>query len=207
MLKIKEPIKKLSLNLSPKLLAKIENKKRVARRSRGKGRRGENGVAEVFNEWIQVPQTFSPTSSSGAGRLIGQAGDLLAPLGFIFCVEIKNDESWKLGDFLTDKLLRTRYGKIWDFWEQCTIACSKYQNRKQPFQVTKVPALIFTKNKDSYFIMLDRVDIYSKNLKMPPSHLNLYNEHFGIFYIFELTEFLWANTPEILGVGNVRTKN
>jgi hypothetical protein len=205
MLTLKQPIKKLNLSLSPKVLEKIANKKRVARKSRGKGNRGENGVAEIFNEWLGIPQTFAPTSSSGAGRLIGQAGDLLGPPNFILCVEIKNDESWKLGDFLTDKLLRTKYGKIWDFWEQCCIAHAKYQNRKHESQINKIPALIFTKNRESVYILLKSQDIKEKNLEITNTLLTLNNAHFGWFVIMELTEFLWANTPEILGVANART--
>ena len=190
----------LDLTIKPESLEKRDKKKRIARSSRAKGNRGESVVSDIFDNWIEVPQAFSPSSSSGANRLIGQAGDLVGPNGFIFCVEIKNDEGWRLTDFLIPGIIRKHPARIWIFWAQAVTACNKYNSKRKEHQVNKIPVLIFTKNYEDVLIMIDEVDYKNHNLRVPENFIRLINMDFGIFFICKLEDFLKCHTPLQLGI-------
>jgi hypothetical protein len=191
----------LQLKLSPASITKIEAKKQRARRARHKGNRGEYFACEYLNTWLDVPEVFTPTNASGGSRLIGQPGDIVGPPNFVFCVEMKNDERWRFSDFFIAGLRRTQPAPIWQFWEQGKLACSKYNEKKRISQVAKYPALIFTRNYEEVFIMLQETTITYLNLKIPPTVAKLANAVEGYFIIMEFQNFLEANTPESLGIG------
>ena len=172
-----------------------------AKKSRSKGKRGEYGVAQELSDWFGVKESFLPQSSSGAGKRIGQPGDIVTPMNFLLCLEIKNVENWNLTQILNSKGRRNTGALqlFWKFWEQCNEACEDYNNKKHDTQIEKSPALIFTKNQEDFFIMIHNYHFLELDLTLPSNNLCLQSDYDnGFFYILTLHEFLSYNPKEKL---------
>jgi hypothetical protein len=186
---------------SPEKVAerKHEARARVARRSRGKGKRAESEVSAYYSEWWGIPEYFYPTKSSGAGVRIGQAGDIGGPANFLLISEVKNDESWNLSQIISYWTPRHKVSAFWTFWQQVCIAVDDYNTRKHARQPEKFPCLIFTKNFDEYLIMLPSHVRFNLNLNLPNSYISLTQDVFkDSFVICNFLDFLNVNEPSTL---------
>jgi hypothetical protein len=179
-----------------------EKKQKIIKRtkkSRGRGKRGESGVAKVLSTWFGMPESFLPSKSSGAGNRIGQAGDIAAPLGFIPIIEIKNDESWNTTNLFTYLGARGAVQPIWKFWKQALGAVEDYKKKKTKNMIDRIPWLIFTKNYDSYLLLMTKHDFDNNFFHYPDNfgtlQVSLENSRQSIFIICILEDFLDVNTP------------
>ena len=145
------------LNLQPnnRFKEKIEKKANIARSSRRKGRSAESEVGRILSYWYGVPESFSPSRSSGANLKIGQPGDILAPNGFKFVIEVKNTEGWNLTQIFQPLNCHAKLVTFWKFWKQAKEACDEYNKKKPTSLPIKYPVLIFTRNREEFFIMYE----------------------------------------------------
>jgi hypothetical protein len=195
--------KQLSIKVNT-LLVQHQEEVRVVRQntakySRGKGKRNEYEICEILCQWYGIPQSFSRSKGSGAVRSIGQPGDISTPEGFIFCIEAKNDERCDFTSFLIPRgnSKKAKLQFIWEAWQQSVDATNKYNTRKHERQIFKYPCLIFTKNYEDIFIMLQQQFFLNNlNVKIPYIRFDFSNEEFGGFYIFLLQDFLDSNDPQ-----------
>ena len=176
----------------------LEIRQRTAKRSRGKGKAAEYDLCKIFDKWYGIPQSFSRSKGSGAQFHVGQPGDIAAPLGFPLIIESKNDERWSLEDLLVPWSAKKNPSVIFKFWTQVVEASGKYHAKKADSQPRKYPVVIFTKNHQPYYIMLQNTYIESATFILPPNRIRLMAEGWGEFTICLLEDFLAFNSKSQL---------
>lgn len=189
----------------PSKKARIKKKKGdQARSNRGKGKRGERLACTELSKWYGVPESFIPSKASGASFRRREAGDIATPPKFPFIIEVKNQEVWKMQDFLEVKKprmikgeMKTALSPFKSYWNQVTHDVKHYNENKHATQIEKYPMLIFTKNFETLIMMIDKPLILAKLLPQPPSNDTMYLvwEAFDdkTFYIISLIEFINNN--------------
>ena len=192
------------LEMKPGYLEARHKKREVAKRSRGKGHRGEYGACKLLCEWYGIEDSFVRSKTSGANMKFGQAGDISCPPGFLLVPEVKNDESWTLSQILEVYKPRGGVNNFWLFWNQTVEACNKYNELLQSKNITnpnypiRYPILTFTQNGEEYLCMIEAKDIFNLNLNKPDSYLLLEHKELGSFVIMKFEDFLNANPPDKL---------
>lgn len=200
----------LTLKVKPAVIEKRKKQAKVARYSRARGKRGEHNVALLFSNWFGEPESFLPSSSSGAGNRFGQAGDFSVPRNFKFVIENKNQEAWLfehiLGSTVRQRVTKGKRGKpdiltnttniFWDYWLQAMAATKDYNEVafKHNLKI-KFPMLTFTKNNECVFVMIqDGTD----GVVVPKNFFTVTNVTYGEFIICVLNDFLEINTIDNL---------
>jgi hypothetical protein len=182
---------------------KHDKKAKTARANRSKGKRGESLVYHALSTWFGVPQSFSSNAGSGGAIRFGQAGDVNCPIGFPFCIEVKNSEAWRMSDLLVPVRTKNK-SVIWQYWEQCCRATDDYNTslykiekdvRHKKGYFKRYPLLIFTKNRDEIYCMSNSHPFIINFI--PKNYLRLtLNE--GCYYIFLLEDFLNESDSSVM---------
>lgn len=207
----KVPFSFPTLEIKPEIIQKREKRAKQARSNRKKGKRGETITSGIFSDWWGILESFLHSQSSGAGNRFGAAGDISTPLNFPFVIENKNSEGWTLGNILThlkSRVNKPKPGKkqkeiqcntFWAYWEQVLEATEDYNIKaKANKRIQKYPMLIFTKNYEEIFAMIQMDAQLQLKINLPANHIFLTNDQ-HLYYIFILQDFLDINSPESLG--------
>jgi hypothetical protein len=125
----------------------------IGRRSRSKGKRGENQVVHLIQPWWQLIEPgaeFASTPSSGGWRKSGSirrdmrlAGDLTTNATFWpFTVEVKWREAWSPAG-----LVAGHRSPVWSWWRQAV---------EQAREEAGVPMLWFKRSRYPWTVMMPR---------------------------------------------------
>lgn len=155
--------------------------------SRSKGNKFERDIAKLLTSWSDISMKRTPMSGGWS-----KTGDItpVKPEDMVkwpFNVELKKRENWNLVDLITGNNIKT---SIISWWEQCLSDSSKSG---------KIPMLIFTKNLDINYCVINNTTIFSTIIKQNPNinHL-IYVSEKHTFTIFDLDKLLEIEFEEVL---------
>jgi hypothetical protein len=102
-------------------------------------------------------------------------GDLVCDdPAFPFCVEVKNNESWEMGQLLTSKS-----PPILKWWEQATVQATKSE---------KYPILVILKNRSQPLVVANATFFFAVTRKAKIPFLTLTLPDHEVLYIFKLDD-------------------
>lgn len=121
--------------------------------SRAKGANFERDIAKFLSDWWGVD--FRRTPASGGLHWANDnrvSGDIVPPPNsdFPFSVECKKHEGWNFEQVIKGT------GDVTSWWKQCTTDADEF---------SKVPLLIFSKNRSPVFFMVRVEDFKKLNIK------------------------------------------
>jgi len=124
--------------------------------SRDKGARGEQQVVKLLKAWwgsefYRTPRSGAFATQGFSHKDMSVAADVVTPdHTFPFSVEVKWQESWNM-----EQLLKSAICDPWKWWEQCVTECT----------VNKIPLLVFKRNNQPWFYMLEELDTLHRDLQ------------------------------------------
>jgi hypothetical protein len=144
-------------------IAKVESD-RGRKNSRVKGNRGELDVAKAFSMWCGEMVKRTPGSGGWGGAAeFGTTADLVCKKkAFPFHIEVKHREGWTLDDLVTGA--REEHDKsIVQWWMQCLTSCPADSD----LEYTKVPMLVFRRNRQPWLVMVRNDDVKNHHARTP----------------------------------------
>jgi len=146
--------------------------------SRNKGNSYERKIAKILSKWCGYEVNRTPSSGGWAKTGDITPKDPAKMVEFPFSVELKNRQNWSFGDLIKGTNENTG---IVSWWQQCIDDAEKAK---------KVPLLIFTRNLDINYAIMDTGDHNKVGLWDLPSFEICIRKFISPIQIFDFNHLL-----------------